>query len=276
MPRTRGTAATSTQALGFDQPPLSVDRRAEPVHQRHEIGKARRDRARIVDPHGLARGQARAPETPSRCGGRAASRSARRLRGGSPVPSTIRSSPSTCDAAPQAREALAMPVEPVAFLDPQFGEAAHDRAAACAQAAATARIGYSSIIDGARSGGMSAPLQRAGADTQIGDRLAALDALVLERDIGAHLVEAREQPGARRVEPDIRDRHLGARHDQRRDERERGRGRVARHGDRRRGQLGLALDRDAAAAVGIGLDPDASRRNGPACARCDRGSLAAR
>ena len=40
---------------------------------------------------------------------------------------------------------------------------------------------------------------------------------------------------------------------QRRDQRERGRGRVARHDDRRRGELGLALDGDALAAAFVRL-----------------------
>ena len=50
--------------------------------------------------------------------------------------------------------------------------------------------------------------------------------------------------------------HLRARHDQCRDQREGGRGWVARHRDRRRGELGLALDRDPLAAVCAGLDHD--------------------
>ena len=44
-------------------------------------------------------------------------------------------------------------LDPVAFLDPQFAEAVEDAGALRRQAAATARIGYSSIIDGDRDAG---------------------------------------------------------------------------------------------------------------------------
>ena len=59
-----------------------------------------------------------------------------------------------------------------------------------AKAAATARIGYSSIIDGARSAGTSTPLQRAGAHAQVGDILAAFVALLQDLDRRAHLAQA--------------------------------------------------------------------------------------
>ncbi len=115
--------------------------------------------------------------------------------------------------------------------------------------AATARIGYSSIIDGARSGGMLGAVQGARADPQIGDGLAALDPLVEIGDVGAHLLEARQQPGARRVEADAPDDHFRPRHHQRGDDRERGGGNVGRDDDRRGDQLGLADDGDTLAAA---------------------------
>ncbi len=80
--------------------------------------------------------------------------------------------------------------EPVRFLDPQFVQAAHPRRRPRAKAAATARIGYSSIIDGARSGGTSTPVERLVAHAQIGDRLAAVLALVQALDVGPHLERA--------------------------------------------------------------------------------------
>ena len=56
-----------------------------------------------------------------------------------------------------------------------------------AQAAATARIGYSSIIVGARSAGTSTPVRALEPDAEVGDRLAASIAPVQEGDVGAHL-----------------------------------------------------------------------------------------
>ena len=73
--------------------------------------------------------------------------------------------------------------------------------------------------------------------------------------------------------PTLVDRHLGPRHDQRRDERERRRGRVAGHADRRRDEFGLALDRDAPARRPPAARPRSARRNGRACARYGRGSV---
>ena len=54
-----------------------------------------------------------------------------------------------------------------------------------ANAAATARIGYSSIMLGARSGGTSTPPRSAASDHEIGHRLAAGDALVRRRRMSA-------------------------------------------------------------------------------------------
>ena len=54
---------------------------------------------------------------------------------------------------------------------------------------------------------------------------------------------------------------LGARHDQRRDQRERGGRRIGRHHDRAPAQLRLAVERDAAAVRAHRLDPHARRRN---------------
>jgi hypothetical protein len=68
-----------------------------------------------------------------------------------------------------------------------------------AQDAATARIGYSSIIEGARPAGTSTPLSDDPALTrQVGDRLAALALVGSGREVGAHLaqVSGRGRPAA--------------------------------------------------------------------------------
>ena len=67
---------------------------------------------------------------------------------------------------------------------------------------------------------------------------------VLHRQPGAHLAQGGEQAGAQRVQPDISHRHPRARHQQRRDQQEGGRGRVAGHQDRRRDQFRLAFQLD--------------------------------
>ena len=129
-----------------------------------------------------------------------------------------------------------------------------------AVAASAARIGYSSIIDGARSAGTSMPLQLAEAHAQVGDRLAPLLAPPLEPEVGAHLDQRRVDPGPRRVEPDAGQQHLRALDHQRRRHRERRRARVARHRDRLRPELGLAAQRDHP-PLGGRLGPDRRRRS---------------
>ena len=109
-----------------------------------------------------------------------------------------------------------------------------------AVAASTARIGYSSIIDAARSGGTSMPVSGRESHGQVGDRLAALLAPVGEADVGAHLDQGLVEAGARRVQPDRRQTDLGALDQQGRGNREGGRTRVARHRDRLRPQVRLA------------------------------------
>ena len=65
-----------------------------------------------------------------------------------------------------------------------------------------------------------------------------------EADVGAHLDQGLVEAGARRVQPDRRQRHLGSLDEQRRGDRKGGRARVARHRDRLRPQLRLAAQRD--------------------------------
>ena len=99
-----------------------------------------------------------------------------------------------------------------------------------AKAAATARIGYSSIMRRRALGrhrrrlerGSRAPRDRRPARRPRRARFAI-------GDVGAHLAQRVEEAGAQRVDADALDRDLRARHDQRRHQREGGRGRIARH-----------------------------------------------
>ena len=116
-----------------------------------------------------------------------------------------------------------------------------------AKAAATARIGYSSIMVGARSAGTSTPLRPPRPDPQVGDVLTALVALLQHLDRGAHLAQRREQPRAQRIGHHAIEDDFGARHDQRGHQRERGRRRIGRHHHRRSLKLRLAVQRDAPA-----------------------------
>ena len=131
--------------------------------------------------------------------------------------------------------------EPVALLDAQLGEAVHHRAALAQRRRRRRGSGYSSIMRGARSAGTSTPRSRVARTADVGDRLAALDALVGEGDVGAHLAQRIEKPGAQRVDADAFDHHSRARHEQRRHQRKRRGGRIARHGEIGGAQLGLAL-----------------------------------
>ncbi len=61
------------------------------------------------------------------------------------------------------------------------------RVSPLANAATTASTGYSSIMEGARSGGTVDARQRGRAGADVGDRLAALLAPIEKGDVGAHL-----------------------------------------------------------------------------------------
>jgi hypothetical protein len=102
-----------------------------------------------------------------------------------------------------------------------------------AKAAATARIGYSSIIEGARSGG------------DVGDGLAALVAQIGHREVRTHLAQGVQEADAQGVQQHALDRHLRAWGDQRGHQRKGRRGGIARHADPRRRQLLAAGQHDA-------------------------------
>ena len=135
------------------------------------------------------------------------------------------------------------------------------------------------LVDHARRARRPAPRRRVSAaprDDEVGDRLAARPRLVLERDRGAHLGEAGIEAGPQRVEADAlqADRRAGGQgcgHG-----RERRRGRIARHDEVLRRQLGLAGDRHPAAAARRSLDRRARRPCRPASARYGRARPGAR
>ena len=169
--------AASRRALG--------DLRARgPRHQRAEAREAGGDHARLVDRDRLLGAPGPGSDGSWRCDGRRGSRPGRRRATrwlARAVPATIRpsGSSSTLDAA--GRQARGHQGDAVALLDPQLADAAHAPSAPSAKAAATARIGYSSIIDGARSGGTSTPFSARVARGDVADRLAAVLALVRDR-----------------------------------------------------------------------------------------------
>ena len=116
-----------------------------------------------------------------------------------------------------------------------------------AKRAATASTRYSSIIEGARSGGTSTPrsFEARTRNCAIGSPasprtwLSSIEAPISRK--------RREQPGAQRIGHDVRQHDIGAFDDQRRHDRERRRGRIGRHHDLGAVQFGLAGERDLAA-----------------------------
>ena len=168
------------------------------------------------------------------------------------LPCTIRSSPSISTVTPLARSMAAVASSRSDSLTRNSFKP-RMRVTPSANAAATARIGYSSIIDGARSAGTSTPFSAERAHAQIGDLLAAVVARRHRLDPGAHLAQRRQQSGAQRIGHHRFENQIGAGHDQSRHQRKRRRGRIGRHHDIGRLELGLALQRDAAAVLAMRL-----------------------
>ena len=100
--------------------------------------------------------------------------------GGRPPPSTIRSSPSIACATPRGGEAGGDRGEPVAFLDPELVQAAHARRPGGEGGGDGEDRVFVDHRGGARGGDVDA-LQLARPDAQIGDLLAAFDALCRAR-----------------------------------------------------------------------------------------------
>ena len=164
-------------------------------------------------------------------------------------PSTTRSSPSIAQVDAGRLQPGLDRREPVRFLDAQLLQAAHPRRRRVAKEAATASTGYSSIIDGARSGGTVTPFSAEARTRRVATASPPSLRLALDRDVGAHLAQRRQQAAAQRVRHHAFDQDVGARHDQRRHQREGGRGRIGRHHDRRGLQFGLALQHDPPAML---------------------------
>ena len=145
-----------------------------------------------------------------------------------------------------------------------------------AQDAATARIGYSSIMRGARSAGTSTPASGpASISIQLAGSAADVDDVPLAQ-VRAHLDEGLQQAGAQRVDADALQAQRRALDQRRRDQGKGGRRDAARHLQLGRRELGLAGDRNRLAAAFAAARSRPSRRDGAAAARCDRARPAAR
>ena len=146
-------------------------------------------------------------------------------------------------------------------------------AASCraAKAAATARIGYSSIIRGAISGGTSTPVERAWRTTRSATGSPECSRAVREGDVARPSRAARRyRPVRRRIDADALDPDRRARHDQRGDGEEGGGRGIA--GDRER-RCGLS-SASPRSAIAVAVDRRSPRRTGAASARDGRGSAA--
>ncbi len=104
---------------------------------------------------------------------------------------------------------------------------------------------------GARSGGTSTPLSAAAFDVQVGHRLAAHLALVLEGKVGAHLAQGHVEPGAQGVDADVLDRDVAARAD-----------RGGHHGEG--GRRGIARARQCSAPSALASPDHGDPRAAPA------------
>ena len=153
----------------------------------------------------------------------------------------MRSSPSTCAATPQRDKPGRGGAQPVALLHFQLGETLHPRLALGEGGeAGEHRI----FVDHRRSafGRHVHALQRARLDAQIAHGLAALEAVVEQLDIGAHRAQGVDEAAPRRIEQHVLDHDVRARRDQRGGDHEGGRAWIARHGDARAIELGVAAN----------------------------------
>ena len=139
-------------------------------------------------------------------------------------------------------------INPVAFLDPQFLDAAHDGLAG----RKSRHNGQDRIFVNHAGRPLRwhlDALQRRRLDAQIGHRLAALFAGILKRNIRAHFDQSRVQPIARRVLADTRNGDFRPLDDQRRTDGEGRRRRITRHRHALRFQLGIAGQSDHPALI---------------------------
>ena len=146
------------------------------------------------------------------------------------------------------REAGGDTRQPIAFLGAQFGETQHvRRALGAGRGDSEDRI----FVDHGRRalGRHGDALQAAATHAQIGDRLAAHLARVLEHDVRTHFLQGRIKPGPQGIQAHVLDRHVAAGEDARGHDGEGGRRRIARHDDVAALQLGPADDGDALATT---------------------------
>ena len=187
-----------------------------------------------------------------------------------PLPSTIRSSPAISTLTPLTRSIAAVASS---RSDSLTRNSCRPRmmVVPSAKAAATASTRYSSIIEGARSGGTSTPrsFEARTRNCAIGSPASPRDFAFLDR--GAHFAQRGEQPGAQRIGHDVGQHDVGALDDQRRHDRKRRRRRIGRHHDIGAVQFGLAGQRDACGRARLPASRRSARRNASASARYGRG-----
>ena len=174
-------------------------------------GKAGVDRRAVVDRHRFARGQAQHQEGhgDAMVEMRRHQAAARRRRAGAVHDQIVGAHLVTHAVGQKAgRDAR----QPVAFLGAQLGQAQHARRAL----GAGGGDGEDGIFVDHRGRALGRHLdafEAAALDMQVGHRLAAHLAGVLEGDVGAHLAQGLVEPGAQRIDADILDRDVAARPD---------------------------------------------------------------
>ena len=151
-------------------------------------------------------------------------------------PSTVRLALPSRQETPFALESARDGREAVGFLHPKLLQPLHHRAPL---GEGRGDRKHRIFVDhGGRALGRNGDaLQPRGAHANVADRLAAGEALVLDREVGVHLLQRGDEAGAGGIEKHVRDRDIGARHEQPGDDQERGGARIGRNGDRLRLQL---------------------------------------
>jgi len=234
----------------------SLDRRAEPRHQVHEFRETRGDHRRVVDGHGVLGGEAQDEEAHGdavvEMGLHLAARSiAEALAAGAAAHDQRGFALVAIDAV--ELEAVGDGRKAVGLLDAQFVEAVHHGRTF----GKGGRDREHRILVDHRRGALfrhGDALQLRIADAEVGDVLAAGEARVHDFDIGAHFLQRQDQAGAGRVHQHVENGDVGSRHEQRRDQREGGGGRIARDVDHLARQLAAAFEADGADACGIGFN----------------------
>ena len=134
--------------------------------------------------------------------------------------------------------------EAIALLDPKFMQAAHAGRALCECGGDSENGIFVDHRGRPRRRGIDAG-QFARAHAQVRNVLAAFDPPVENFDLCAHFQKRRQKPGAQRVHHHAFDHDIGARRDERGDDRKSGRRRVGGHDDRIGTQFGTPGEGDA-------------------------------